>query len=55
MKILGGSVIHLSGGFITGLEKKDSTIHQKVINLDKDARDQGLAHFAFGLWRKQNK
>ena len=53
MKILGGSVIHLSGGFITGLEKKDSTIHQKVINLDKHARDQGLAHFAFGIWRKQ--
>ena len=52
MKILGGSIIHLGGGFINGLEESDPKIHQKIIDLDKKARANGLYHFAFGLWRK---
>lgn len=52
MTILGGSAIHLCGGFVTGLEKQDPTIHDQVIALDQQLRDQGLYHFGFGLWQK---
>ncbi|MCR9113634.1 MAG: hypothetical protein NXH84_10190, partial [Rhodobacteraceae bacterium] len=52
LTILGGSVIHLCGGFITGLEKQDPTIHDRMIALDRQLRDQGHYHFGFGLWRK---
>ena len=55
MKILGGSSIHLGGGFLSGLEKKDPNIHQRLIELDQYARNQGLSHFAFGLWRKKEE
>lgn len=52
LTILGGSVIHLCGGFITGLEQQDPTIHDRMIALDRQLRDQGHYHFGFGLWRK---
>lgn len=52
MVTLGGSVIHLCGGFMTGLEDKDPTLHDRVIQLDKSLRDQGIYHFGFGLWTK---
>ncbi|WP_294622973.1 class I SAM-dependent methyltransferase [uncultured Roseovarius sp.] len=52
MQILGGSAIHLCGGFVTGLEDQDPTIHDRVIALDKDLRNQGHYHFGYGLWQK---
>ena len=52
IKVLGGAVIHLGGGFLNGAEDKDPEIHNRMIALDQMARDQGLSHFAFGLWRK---
>ena len=52
IKVLGGAVIHLGGGFLNGAENKDPEIHDRMIALDQTARDQGLSHFAFGLWRK---
>lgn len=52
MTVLGGAVIHLGGGFLTGAEDQDPTIHDQLIALDQEAEKQGLAHFAFGLWEK---
>ena len=52
INVLGGAVTHLGGGFLNGAEDKDPEIHNRMIALDQTARDQGLSHFAFGLWRK---
>lgn len=52
MTVLGGSVIHLCGGFMTGLEEKDPSLHDRVIALDESLRDRGIYHFGFGLWTK---
>ena len=52
IKALGGAVIHLGGGFLNGAEDKDPMVHDRMIALDQAARDQGLSHFAFGLWCK---
>ena len=52
LTIMGGSAIHLCGGFLTGLEEKDPTIHDRLIALDGQLRDQGIYHFGAGLWRK---
>lgn len=52
LTILGGAAIHLCGGFVTGLNQQDPTIHDRVIALDQQLRDQGLYHFGFGLWQK---
>ncbi|MGC1496723.1 MAG: class I SAM-dependent methyltransferase [Sulfitobacter sp.] len=52
MTILGGSVIHLCGGFINGLEQKDPTLSDRLIALDRSLRDQGIYHFGAALWRK---
>ena len=50
--VLGGAIIHLGGGFLNGADEKDPEIHERMIALDQNARDQGLSHFAFGLWCK---
>lgn len=52
LTVLGGSAIHLCGGFVTGLEHRDPAIHDRVIELDQTLRDQGHSHFGFGLWQK---
>ncbi|MEO0371787.1 MAG: methyltransferase domain-containing protein [Pseudomonadota bacterium] len=52
LNVLGGAVIHLGGGFLNGAENQDPGIHDRLIALDKKARDQGISHFAFGLWQK---
>jgi len=52
LTILGGAMIHLCGGFTVGLEQKDPEIHNRLIALDQKMRDQGIYHFAFGLWKK---
>ncbi|MEM7731720.1 MAG: methyltransferase domain-containing protein [Pseudomonadota bacterium] len=50
--VLGGAMIHLGGGFLNGAERQDPGIHDRLIQLDQKARDQGISHFAFGLWQK---
>ncbi|MEM6587119.1 MAG: class I SAM-dependent methyltransferase [Pseudomonadota bacterium] len=52
LNILGGAIIHLGGGFLNGAEDQDPDIHDRLIRLDQKARDQGISHFAFGLWQK---
>ncbi|MEM8538366.1 MAG: methyltransferase domain-containing protein [Pseudomonadota bacterium] len=55
LNILGGAMIHLGGGFLTGSEDQDPDIHDRLILLDQKARDQGISHFAFGLWQKPDQ
>ncbi|WP_167853516.1 class I SAM-dependent methyltransferase [Roseovarius aestuariivivens] len=52
LTILGGSAIHLAGGFLTGLEDRDPTLHDRLIALDRTQREKGHYHFGFGLWQK---
>lgn len=52
LTVLGGSAIHLAGGFLTGLDTCDPTLHDRLIALDKDLRAKGHFHFGFGLWQK---
>ncbi len=52
LNVLGGAMIHLGGGFLNGAEEQDPEIHDRLIKFDQEARDKGISHFAFGLWRK---
>lgn len=52
LTILGGAAIHLGGGFLTGCEARDPTLHDRLIALDSQMRADGLFHFGFGLWHK---
>ncbi|KAE9625484.1 class I SAM-dependent methyltransferase [Parasedimentitalea maritima] len=55
MQNLGGAMIHLCGGFLGAARTEDPQIFDRLIEYDKSAREQGIAHFAFGLWCKPNE
>lgn len=53
LRLIGGTMVHLCGGFLTPLEDQTAPIFQDLLDWDAKARDDGFSHFAFGLWQKK--
>lgn len=55
INVLGGAMIHLCGGFIRDKAEQDPDILNRLISFDQSAKENGIAHYAFGLWRKPSE
>ena len=50
LRPLGGVVIHLCTRFLPADEASEA--YDRILDWDRRALEDGLWHFAFGLWRK---
>jgi SAM-dependent methyltransferase len=52
LRPIGGAMIHLCGPFVTDIEDQNDPIFQSLIDWDREVLAMGIAHFAFGVWRR---